>query len=105
MKHLSILAAILTVSTGSLSAQPAEEPTRFEAADIHVSPKTTSPMNGFTRTGPVRAGRYEIKSAAMVDLVRIAYGFDADKILGGPNWLEMDRFDVTAKVPEGSTPE
>src|SRR5262245_59506577 len=35
----------------------------------------------------------------MVDLIRIAYGFDADKILGGPNWLEYDRFDVIAKTP------
>ena len=41
----------------------------------------------------------------MVDLIRIAYGFDPDKILGGPNWLEMDRFDVIAKVPPDSTPE
>ena len=35
----------------------------------------------------------------MVDLIRMAYGFDADKIPGGPNWLEMDRFDVIAKLP------
>jgi hypothetical protein len=27
------------------------------------------------------------------------------QILGGPNWLEMDRFDVIAKVPADSTPE
>jgi uncharacterized protein (TIGR03435 family) len=41
----------------------------------------------------------------MVDLIRIAYGFDSDKILGGPSWLEMDRFDVIAKLPPDSTPE
>ena len=51
------------------------------------------------RTGPVRGGRYEVKTATMVDLIHLAYGYDNDKILGGPNWLEMDRFDVIAKVP------
>jgi uncharacterized protein (TIGR03435 family) len=38
----------------------------------------------------------------MLDLVRIAYGFTAETITGGPNWLELDRFDVTAKVPAGA---
>jgi uncharacterized protein (TIGR03435 family) len=39
----------------------------------------------------------------MLDLVRIAYDVDAKKVLGGPNWLELDRFDIRAKVPAGTT--
>ncbi len=62
-------------------------------------------MNQYMRTGAVRGGRYEVKTATMVDLIRLAYGYDNDKILGGPNWLEMDRFDVIAKVPPRSNPE
>jgi uncharacterized protein (TIGR03435 family) len=83
-------------------SQSPEPPPRFEIADVHVSAKTVNP---FVRTGPVRGGRYEIKNATMVDLIRIAYGFDENKVLGGPNWLEMDRFDVVAKVPADTTPE
>jgi uncharacterized protein (TIGR03435 family) len=30
---------------------------------------------------------------------------DDDKVLGGPTWLEMDRFDVIAKAPANTTPE
>lgn len=41
----------------------------------------------------------------MVDLIRNAYDFTADKIVGGPAWLEMDRFDIMAKLPAGATPE
>ena len=56
--------------------------------------------------GPqTRAGRYEIRTATMVDLIGAAYGVDTDKVYGGPNWLEMDRFDVTGKLPAGSTPD
>jgi len=81
--------------------QSTEAPAKFEIADVHLSAKTVNP---FVRNGPVRGGRYEIKNGTMVDLIRIAYGYDADKILGGPSWLEMDRFDVIAKVPEGTAP-
>jgi uncharacterized protein (TIGR03435 family) len=57
------------------------------------------------RTSPARNGRYEIKNATMLDLVRTAYGFNPDTILGGPNWLELDRFDLIAKVADGADVE
>ena len=41
----------------------------------------------------------------MVDLIRFAWNFEGDRILGGPNWLELDRFDVIAKVPPDSSPD
>jgi uncharacterized protein (TIGR03435 family) len=50
-------------------------------------------------------GRYEFNSATMVDLIRTAYNVDADKVLGGPNWLESDRFDVLAQTPPKTTPD
>jgi len=99
----AIVGTILVGCAGCLAfSQSTEAPPKFEIADVHVSPKTVNP---FVRTGPVRGGRYEVKYATMVDLIRIAYAFDADKILGGPSWLEMDRFDVIAKAPADSTPE
>jgi len=83
-------------------SQTADAPPKFDAADIRISPKVQFP---FVRTGPVRGGRYEVKQATIVDLVHLAYDIDADKVLGGPNWLEMDHFDVIAKVPAGTTPD
>jgi len=74
----------------------------FEIADVHVAAKAT---NTFPRSSAPRGGRYEIHGATMVDLIRLAYGFDADKILGGPSWLEMNRYDVIAKVPGDATLE
>jgi uncharacterized protein (TIGR03435 family) len=40
-----------------------------------------------------------------MDFVRIAYGYNPDPVLGGPNWLELERFDVIAKVPPESGAE
>ena len=88
-----------------LTAQSTDTPATFIIADVHAAAKATNPMGRFFRGANVRAGRYEAKNASMLDLIRIAYGYQADKILGGPSWLEMDRFDVIGKLPEDSTPE
>lgn len=101
----AVMGAILIHCAVCLAfSQSAETPAKFEIADVHVSPKANNQFPS-ARTGPVRGGRYEVKTATMVDLIRMAYGYNADKILGGPNWLELDRYDVTAKVPAGSTPD
>src|SRR4029077_3473091 len=39
------------------------------------------------------------------DLIRTAYTVDAANVLGGPSWLEYDRFDVVALVPPHTTPD
>jgi uncharacterized protein (TIGR03435 family) len=93
------------LGAGVALAQPAESAARFGIADIHASPHSSSPQSQFMRNGFYRSGRYEIRSANMVDLVSLAYGVDPDKVQGGPNWLELDRFDVLATAPANTTPE
>ena len=71
----------------------------FSLADVHaVAP------NAASRTLEVpQSGRFEMHGATMVDLIRTAWGIDADRVIGGPNWLESDRFDVIAQAAAGST--
>jgi uncharacterized protein (TIGR03435 family) len=87
------------------SAAFAQTTDQFEAADVRVSPHSENNFNLFMRGPQTRAGRYEIRTATMADLISAAYGVDGDKVYGGPNWLELDRYDVTAKLPAGSTPD
>jgi uncharacterized protein (TIGR03435 family) len=79
----------------------ASQPT-FQLADVHVSPAARNP---FLRGPMTLHGLYEIRFATMLDLIRTAYGVEAERVLGGPNWLENDTFDVIAKLPEGITQE
>ena len=102
MKRALMGSVLMSCAAWLALGQSAETPPRFEIADVHVSAKTSTP---YVRSGPVHDGRYEVKTATMVDLIRIAYGFDTDKILGGPSWLEMDRFDILAKAPADPTEE
>ena len=78
-----------------------QAPARFEISDAHVTPKTVA--NPYMEVTPPHDGRYEFHSASMIDLIQEAYGFGFDRILGGPSWLEMDRFEVIAKVPAGTS--
>jgi len=43
--------------------------------------------------------RYDLRNATIVDLIAKAYDVTADKVLEGPNWLEYDRFDISALMP------
>ncbi len=74
----------------------------FVAADVHVSAKSRMPSMA---AGGLRGTRYLVRQATMVDLISLVYNIDNDKILGGPNWLDTDRFDVSARAPSGSTPQ
>src|SRR4051794_28954057 len=71
-----VVAAFLS---GVVFGQSSETRPAFEMADVHVSPHSASPqMTG----GILRAGRYELRKASMVDLIKTAYGIDADSVVG-----------------------
>jgi uncharacterized protein (TIGR03435 family) len=99
---------LVVVQCAALQSQSVPSTAAFEIADVRLSAPSAagglnSPVTTVMRGGVPRAGRYELRRATMVDLIRTAYAVDADKVVGGPFWLELDRFDVTAKVPASAT--
>jgi uncharacterized protein (TIGR03435 family) len=80
----------------ALAQTPAAKPT-FQIADVHAS----GPPG--IHWGVFRAGRYEIPYATMLDLIQTAYSVDRDTVVGGPAWLDFDRFDVIAKTPPATS--
>ena len=87
---------------GALFSQSTDAPPSFELTDVHLSAPSTRPV---MRGGVVRGGRYDLRNATMLDLIETAYGIDSEKVVGGPSWLESDRFDVIAKMPPDTSPE
>ena len=100
MRAFAFSSLVALLSVGAFG-QTAETPA-FELADVHVSARGT---NQYMRGGALRGDRYELLTATMLSLIHEAYGVDYDKILGGPGWLETDRFDVIAKAPPATPPE
>ena len=99
--HFGGMGILLALLSATVCARSADLPPAFEAADVRVSPRPTYP--GFEGAA-LRGDRYILRHATLVDLIAIAYSVDAVYIVGGPIWLEADRFDITAKVPPTTSP-
>jgi hypothetical protein len=95
-------ALLIALLASTAFCQTADNSPAFGSADVHVSPPAT---NQTPRVGVPRGGRYEIHTATMTDLIGVAYNMESDKVLGGPNWLDWDRFDMIATVPPATTRE
>src|ERR1700733_14893735 len=103
LRRFFILMIAAACLSGAVFGQDAEPAAKFVVADVHPSANTTNPDSYDMSGGLMKGGIYYLKSATMLDLIRTAYGVDAQKVIGGPNWLEVNRFDVHAKVPAGTT--
>jgi uncharacterized protein (TIGR03435 family) len=90
------------------TCQPGASRPTFDAADVRVtSARYDQTADGSHRMqgGFLNRDQYEVRKATMLDLVRTAYNVAADKVVGGPSWLDYDRFDVLAKTRPGTRPE
>jgi len=85
-------------------AQPTPATPRFDIAEVTRSANATNPQT-YRSGGFLRGGRYDLRKATMMDLIRLAYGFEPDAVFGGPEWLEFDRFDIAAKASPSSSPQ
>jgi uncharacterized protein (TIGR03435 family) len=103
MKRILALVIGTAGLSGAVFGQAAEPAARFVVADVHPSANSTNPDAYDMSGGLLSGGNYYLKRATMLDLIRTAYGVDPQKVIGGPNWLEVNRFDVHAKVPAGTT--
>jgi uncharacterized protein (TIGR03435 family) len=104
-----VLAALSCTAGYGQSAQDAkgaDAKLEFEVASIkHSAP----PANGLIRIGgrggpgSSDPGRATYNFASLRDLLVAAYDVKRYQVSGGPDWLDSERFDIVAKVPEGTT--
>ncbi len=75
---------------------------RFDVASIKRS-------KGDSQTVLVRAprflpgGSFEAVNVTLGSVIRLAYGLQDFQIVGGPKWVDSDRFDIQARGPQGAT--
>jgi uncharacterized protein (TIGR03435 family) len=73
---------------------------RFEVASL--KPSTGEGRGGGIRPAP-GGQRYEATNCPIKLMIQVAYRVKADQIVGGPAWLDSDRFDMEAKAEKPST--
>ena len=103
MRVLAGISFIVLLSGAALCQSGAKKPA-FDIAEVHVSPRSDwvkTPAHSL-QGGFLSGDRYELRRATMLDLIRTAYNVDADKVYGGPSWLDYDRFEIVAKTKPGT---
>jgi uncharacterized protein (TIGR03435 family) len=113
--HFALLAATVFAQSagGQAGGPPASGPAAsapaadanptFVIADVRPSPHRAMPRgSGFVM---VRGDRYLLRQTTMRDLIGIAYSVNPGLVRKGPTWLEIERYDITAKLPPGATPD
>jgi hypothetical protein len=73
----------------------------FSSLEICASAPNTMPQMR-ARCGN---GHYELRNATAADLIRTAWGVEADGISGGPDWLDLNRHDLIGIAPTTARPE
>ena len=91
-------ALLLGITIGIVSLSAGQVPLAFEAASVKVN-KSGDWRKGI---GPAPGGRFVATNSSLRELIGFAFGISQDslsfRIVGGPTWIDDDRFDVVAKV-------
>jgi uncharacterized protein (TIGR03435 family) len=90
------LVALLLITAGGMQRLPALQPARISAL-VNVN---QGPSWKFVYEHA--SGRFTIREQTARELIRLAYNLDDPEILGGPAWLDSERF--TLIEPLGSDP-
>ncbi|HUZ93564.1 MAG TPA: TIGR03435 family protein [Edaphobacter sp.] len=70
----------------------------FDVATIKPNNSGASQMQGLT----IRGRDFATRNSSLVDLISFAYNVQAKQIVGGPAWMDSDRYDIAAvPVQEG----
>jgi uncharacterized protein (TIGR03435 family) len=106
---MTIVAIAMPLTLGVLQApmllaqtQVAAALPSFEAASIK---RNASGESGGSFGS--RGSQLVVTNNTLFNIIRNAWGIQANQILGGPDWVRSDaeRFDITAKAPDGAKPD
>lgn len=94
MLRVAACAALLLAVSVAQSSTAQSEPPQFEAASIHPTnaEEFDGPSGCLTTSGLMRCTSVTLKRCIVG-----AYGVGADRVLGGPDWINTDHFQITAR--------
>jgi len=97
---VAVLAASFSLPPTRAAQQPTSKVVEFEVAS--VKPNRSGSGASSTQTPP---GRFTATNVSLRQLVRFAYSVQDFLIMGGPDWLDSEKFDVVAKAEDNASPE
>jgi uncharacterized protein (TIGR03435 family) len=78
----------------------AQAPRAFDVASI----KRTQGAANVIPFAFVQANHFRAPFLTLRELVQAAYGVEPNQVIGGPDWVDADHYEITAALPAGATP-
>lgn len=112
-KTLAFAITLIAAVLGAAAAAPKFEVASVKPVDANSGPGASKSENGAGRAGTglplqVDHGRYAYTSSLFAFILQ-AYGIqtcdpnlDCAFVSGGPDWLRNDKFEIQAKIPDGT---
>jgi uncharacterized protein (TIGR03435 family) len=72
----------------------------FDVATIKPNDTGATSMQGLT----IRGRNFATRASSLGDLISFAYGVQSKQVIGGPDWLDKDRYDIAAVPVEEGAP-
>jgi uncharacterized protein (TIGR03435 family) len=94
---ITLIAAMAKIATPIARSQAANP--RFDV--VSIKPNTSGDTRVTNRVQP--GGRYTATNITLRQLIRDAYRVQEFQIVGGPGWINSDRFDIVAKAEGNPT--
>ena len=101
MTRAIMLSIVAVLPAFRALGQSVPNPPAFEVAEVKAS-ATKDIGPGKERLLP--GGRLELPHGTLKEFMAGAFGVQNKMIVGGPKWLDSDRFDIIAKAPDPNTP-
>jgi uncharacterized protein (TIGR03435 family) len=98
---------VMVLTGGGALAQSADPMAQFEVASVKPSAPPSGRgmrVGGTGGPGTKDPTRIQYENMSLSNLVYMAYDLKRYQY-SGPSWMDTERFDVTAKIPEGATRE
>ena len=99
MRHL-LASFVVTAAVAAQAPQSTDiAAPAFEVASVKPN-KTGAPGGSFV----MPPGRFTATNIPLRVLITNAYQLSFFQVVGGPDWIGTDRFDISAKAPDGAPP-
>jgi uncharacterized protein (TIGR03435 family) len=93
-----VKAVVALLAASVIPAHPQAAP-EFEVASVKLAPPRTGTDRLIAMDSDPAMVQYS--NINLKILIAMAYGFDSERILGGPAWLDSQEYDLAAKIPAG----
>lgn len=93
----AVMIALAVVVQISAQEKPSSDEARFEVASVkrHIDPP-------FLRFSILPGGRLVVQGYPLSSIIHHAFGIPSGRVSGMPDWAQSERYDITAKAPEGA---